>query len=155
MISKLECPRLEQRFVTKFLMTDKWKPYEIYRSMCNMYGEACFHQKIFTIGLNIGLPLQTWIEKTVHGVETHWLATKEKVPGAAVCNNDAEGLLGYERTHDYWFLWKRCNCNEHFLLPRQNSSYLLNDSCISQAFLKEMKYRVWYFYKALQLTLWD
>ena len=39
---------------------------------------------MFTNGLNMGLPLWDWIEKTVHGMEMHWLSGKEKVPGAAV-----------------------------------------------------------------------
>ena len=51
--------------------------------MCNVYGEACFSKKkMFTNGLNMGLTLWAWTEKTVHGIETHWLSCKEKVLGA-------------------------------------------------------------------------
>ena len=32
-------------------------------------------------GLNMGLPLQAWVEKTVDVVETHWLYGKEKSSG--------------------------------------------------------------------------
>ena len=37
---------------------------------------------MFTNGLNIGLALQGWVEKRVHGVETYWLSGKENVLGA-------------------------------------------------------------------------
>ena len=33
---------------------------------------------MFTNGLNVGLPQQVSEEKTVHGMETHWLSGKEK-----------------------------------------------------------------------------
>ena len=49
-----------------------------------MYGEAYLSQKIFTNGLNMGLPQQTRLKKTVHGVETHGLSCNEKVLGTAV-----------------------------------------------------------------------
>ena len=35
---------------------------------------------MFTNGLNFGLPLRDWFEKAVHGMETHRLFGKEKVP---------------------------------------------------------------------------
>ena len=38
-------------------MPKKYKPCEIYRQMCDVYGEACFSQKMFINELNIGLPL--------------------------------------------------------------------------------------------------
>ena len=41
-------------------------------------------KKKYTNGLHMHLPLPAWVEKTVHGVETHWLAGKEIVPGLAV-----------------------------------------------------------------------
>ena len=55
-----------------------------------------FSLKIFTNGLNVGFSLQ--VEKTVHGVETHWHSSKENVPGAAVskeCRTDC--VLRHER----------------------------------------------------------
>ena len=32
---------------------------------------------------NLGFLLQVWVEKSVHGMETHRLSGKEKVPGVA------------------------------------------------------------------------
>ena len=37
--------RVEQRSVIKFLATEKYKLSEIYRRMCNVYGEVCFSKK--------------------------------------------------------------------------------------------------------------
>ena len=54
----------------EILVAEKCKPYEIYRRMCDVYGEAYFRKKKFTNGLNVILPLQTWSQKTVHQVET-------------------------------------------------------------------------------------
>ena len=43
---------------------------------------------------------------------------KEKVLCTAVSKEGhADSLLIYERTHHYWFPWKRCNCKQCFLLP--------------------------------------
>ena len=39
---------------------------------------------MFTNELNMALPQWGWVEKTVYGVETHWLSCKEKVLGAMV-----------------------------------------------------------------------
>ena len=62
--------------------------------------------------LNIDLPLQAWVEKTVHGMETHWLSSKEKVPGAAVSKEShAVSLLEHERTHPPDFLEKGTTVN--------------------------------------------
>ena len=35
----------EQSSDIKFLVTEKCKPYEIHRRMCDVYGEACFTLK--------------------------------------------------------------------------------------------------------------
>ena len=35
---------LEQRYDMKFLLAEKYKPWEIYR-MCDVYREACFSKK--------------------------------------------------------------------------------------------------------------
>ena len=49
---------------------EKGKPREIYRK--NVYEEAGFNKKkVITNGLNIGLPQQALVEKTVHKVEIH------------------------------------------------------------------------------------
>ena len=34
-----------KKTVIKFLVTEKWRPCEIYRRMCNVYGEAGFSQQ--------------------------------------------------------------------------------------------------------------
>ena len=43
--NQTEISRLEQRSVIKFLVAGKGKPHEIYRRMCDMYGEACLGKK--------------------------------------------------------------------------------------------------------------
>ena len=65
-----------------FLVAQKCKPCEIYRRMCDVYGESFFSQKMFTHKLTMGLPLQARVKKklnkkgpppkkkTVDGVET-------------------------------------------------------------------------------------
>ena len=53
---------------------------------------------MFTIGLNMVLPLWSWVEKTVYGVKTHWLSGKEKVPDTAVNKEGHDySLLEHER----------------------------------------------------------
>ena len=52
------CSKLEGRSVIKYLLAEKCKPCEIYWRMCDVHGEACFSQRMFTNGLNMGLPLQ-------------------------------------------------------------------------------------------------
>ena len=80
---------------------------EIYKGMSDVYDEACFSQNIFTIDLNIGLSLQTWVEMRVHRVDTHWLSSKETVLGLASSKESHSGcLVGHERIHHFWFSWK-------------------------------------------------
>ena len=51
-------------------------------------------------------------------METYWLSCKEKILGTVDSKEGhAESVLGYERTHYYWFPWKMCNCKQCFLLP--------------------------------------
>ena len=62
------------------------------------------------------MPIRTWLEKTLHAVEIHWLSKKVRAPGAAIYNDDnAERFLGdeatitiylFEKTYSrkYWFL---------------------------------------------------
>ena len=64
--------RLEQRYVIEPLVAEKCKPCEIYLRMCDMYGEGCFWQKMFTNGLNMSLPLSALVKK-------RWFSGKEKV----------------------------------------------------------------------------
>ena len=49
--NETQCSRIEQRSLIKFLLAEKCKPREIYRRICDVYGEACFSQKMFTSGL--------------------------------------------------------------------------------------------------------
>ena len=86
-------------------------------------------KRVLMNGLNMGLPLWSWVEKIVHGLETHWLSGKEKVPSITSKEGHSDSLLGHERIHHYWFLWKRYNCKQ-FQLLKQNSPYLLNGPCI-------------------------
>ena len=44
-------------------------------------------------------------------LEVHWLSSKEKILGTAVSKEGyADNLQKHERTRQYWFPWKRCNC---------------------------------------------
>ena len=86
--------------------------------MCNVYGEECFSQKMFVNGVNMGFPLEAQIKKTIYGVETYWLSSKG-VPSTRVSKEGlADSLLGHERTHHYWFHWKRYICKQYFILPK-------------------------------------
>ena len=61
-------------------------------------------KNMFTNGLNIGLSLRAWAEKTVYGENINWLSCKEKVQGAAISKEGhADNVLGHEMTHHYWF----------------------------------------------------
>ena len=52
--------------------------------------------------LNISLPWWTWVIKTGHGVDTHWLSSKEKVLGSVVSKEGNIGsFLGYEIAFQY------------------------------------------------------
>ena len=57
----LSCSSLEQKFIINFLVAKKWKPCEIYRRMCDVYGEAILVKNIYKIIM--GLPLKTWVEE--------------------------------------------------------------------------------------------
>ena len=39
--NQIEYSRLEQRFGIKNMVAEKYKPYEIYKRMRYVYGEAC------------------------------------------------------------------------------------------------------------------
>ena len=53
---------------------------------------------MFTNRRDMGLPLHTWVEKTVNRVETPWLSGKEKVRDAVVSKEgDADNVLGHEK----------------------------------------------------------
>ena len=55
--------------------------------------------------LNMDLRPRTWVEKTVHGMETHRLPGKEKF--WPHCTVKKVILIGHERTHHNWFPWKK------------------------------------------------
>ena len=108
--NQTEFSRPEQRAVMGFLIAEKCKPSEIYQRMCDV--------QMFTNRLSMGLPLRAWVKKTVYGMETERLSSKEKILSAVVSKEDhADNVLGYERIHHYWFSWKRCNYKQYFLLP--------------------------------------
>ena len=86
--SKHEYSRLEQRSIIKFFLEEKCKPCEMYRRMCDVYGKACFNSRILTNELNMGLPLGTCAEKTVHEVKTYWHSGKVKVSAAVPVRRD-------------------------------------------------------------------
>ena len=108
---------------------EKCEPREIYRKMCEVYREAYFFPKSFHKYFNMGLPLRAWVEKTVLRVETHRLPGKENLPGAALSKNVS--FLEYERTYPSWFLVQGVIVNNatYWQLFKQNSPYLLDDSC--------------------------
>ena len=62
---------------------------------------------------------QYWVEKTLHGVETHWLSGKENVPGTTVSTKvmllGPENILKKDVTLNNDFNWK---------LRRQNLLFL-------------------------------
>ena len=108
--------RLEQESFTKFLVTRKCKPREIYWAMWNGW---CFWRSMFELKKK----LQKMKE---NGVKTHWLSGKEKVPVSAVSKEGhADSLLSYEKTHHYRFSWKTCNCIRCFLLPTLQAKFTL------------------------------
>ena len=87
-------------------MVEKCKPCVI----C-MEKHVLGRKKMFTNRLNIGLPLCAWIEKTIHGVETHWLSDKEKVQGAGINEEEyADRLLWQKEPIINRFLKKMCYC---------------------------------------------
>ena len=76
--------RLEQKSLTEILVAEKSKPCEIYKRMCDMYGEACFNEKICSNGLNTDLPQRARVKNTDDGMETYWLSGK--VEGSGLSN---------------------------------------------------------------------
>ena len=58
-----------------------WNLQKNVRCICKKHDLI---KTFFTNGLNMGLPLRAWVGKTAHEAKTHWLSSKEKVPGTAV-----------------------------------------------------------------------
>ena len=76
--NQTESSRLEQRSVIRCLVAEKYKQYEIYKRMYNVYREKIFvKERMYTNGINMGFPLQAWVVMIVDEVETHWLSSKE------------------------------------------------------------------------------
>ena len=70
------------------------KPFENYRIICDVYGVTCFSEKMFTVGLNMGLPLGTGVEQNSPCRANTMTLSKEKVPGAKVSKEGhADSLL--------------------------------------------------------------
>ena len=44
--------------------------------MCNVYREVSFSKKMFIDEFKMGFPLQAWVKKAIHEVETYWLFGK-------------------------------------------------------------------------------
>ena len=108
------CFKLEQRSFMKFLMAEKCKPCEIREEYVICMEKhclvKCFESK------------RQW----KHEVETHWVFGKEKILGTVVSNEGhAVTVLWHERTHLYWFPWKRWNCKQCFLLPISKAKFTL------------------------------
>ena len=82
---------------------------------------------MFTNGLNMGSLLLAWVEKTVCGVDTHTESmVKKTFLGVEVSKEgDADSLVGHEKNHHYWFSWKRCNCDQCFLLSNPKVKFTL------------------------------
>ena len=104
--------------------------------MWNLYKNVWYVQrsmfivnrKIFVNELNISLPLWAWVKKkkTVHGMETLWISSKEKVLSAVISKGGhADSFLGYEWTWHDWFSWKIWNCKLCFLLPNSYIKFTL------------------------------
>ena len=99
---------------------------EIYRRMCDVYGEAWFNQKMFTIRLNMSSSRCDWVKKTVHGVEAHRLSSIEKVLGTVVNQRDhTDSVLGHEMTHLYWFPWKKSKSEQSSQLQTPSVKFTL------------------------------
>ena len=61
------------------------------------------------------MPLQNWIEKTIHVVET--LSDKEKVLGTTISKDrDADSLVGHKRHMTIDFLEKKKNATLNSLI---------------------------------------
>ena len=82
-------------------------------------------KKMFKNELNMGLPWWAQVKKTVHGMKTYRLSGKEKIPDTAVNKDDTNSFLEYERTHHYWFPWKKYNCKQCFLMPTLDAKFAL------------------------------
>ena len=58
------------------LATEKYKQCEIYGKVFDVYIEACFSQKMFSNGINMGLPLQARVIDNFNRAATWRLSGK-------------------------------------------------------------------------------
>ena len=82
---------------------------------------------------SMGFPWQAWVEKIIHGVETHGLSSKEKVSGTAVSKEGhANSVLIDLKTNTVDFLEKHATISNasNCQLLKWNSLYLLKNSWI-------------------------
>ena len=79
---------------------------------CEMFTKKhVLIRKMFTNQLDMCLPLWVRVKKTVHGVIIHWLSGIRIVLSIEVSKEGhTDCVLGYKKTHHYWFPWKKCNC---------------------------------------------
>ena len=64
------------------------------------------------------LQQRTGVREIAHGLETRWFSGKEKVPAAAVHEEDhADSFLRHEKINPTLFHRKRWNDDQCFLLP--------------------------------------
>ena len=49
--NQIKCSKIEQKSVIEYLTVEKYKSCEVYRRICDVYGETYFSQKSFTNGL--------------------------------------------------------------------------------------------------------
>ena len=82
---------------------------------------------MFTYGLDLGLLLWVWFEKTGHGVETPIISNKVKIPGTAVSKEGHAEMKGPVNVYSLEKVPIVKNSSYSQLL-RQNSPYLLNDT---------------------------
>ena len=73
-----------------------------------MEKHVLIEKNCLKMSIDMGLSVWDGIEKTVYRVKIYWRSNKEKVPGEMDRKEDhADSLLAYERTHHYWFPWKK------------------------------------------------
>ena len=122
--NQIEWSMLEQRPVIKSLVAEKCKPCEIYKRICDKHRQACLVKRCLQMG-------ETWIcHFESRRQSTEWKnidsRLEKKILGATISKEGSSvSLIGNERSHYYWFSWKRCNCKMWFLLPTPLTEFTL------------------------------
>ena len=93
--------------VIKSFVANSYKLCEIYRTMGNIYGEACFNPK----------SVHRWDKHdsdttSLYGKDSPWSGNsgKEKVSGVAVNKEGYPETLLWLARGPSLFPWKKCNC---------------------------------------------